>query len=415
MSHLSSMSSSGTVRLSDTLPPLIFGTATFNFQFNPDPYALPTTHLVHRALALGVRAFDTSPYYGPAEELLGAALDTEHVRSNYPRNSYHLLTKVGRIAADEFDYSPGWVRYSVKRSLARLCTEYLDVVYCHDVEFVSSSEVLEAVRELRRIRDEDGTIKFVGISAYPLMALRNMAEIVYRETGESLDAAMSYGHYTLQNTKLLTKGVPQLLARGIEVVPNASPLGMGLLRQQGVPVGAMGNWHPAPDGLRKAVRRASNWTDKHAKKLETIAVYYALEDWLRNGGDVGTRGDPIPPHADRARSARPSSGKLGISVIGVSRLQELEETMRIWHSVIDGLGDDPQMQTDLRTSSDGSQGDDWNFQRRQHIRKLAEGVREAIGQYKDYSWESPPKNFVNRRELKNAEKLGNGALENSSS
>jgi D-arabinose 1-dehydrogenase len=58
-------------QLSEILPPLIFGTATFNTQYNDDPYKLHTTELVHKALTMGVRAFDTSPYYGPAEEILG--------------------------------------------------------------------------------------------------------------------------------------------------------------------------------------------------------------------------------------------------------------------------------------------------------------------------------------------------------
>lgn len=57
--------------LSTVLPPLIFGTATFNHQYNIDPFKLPTTTLVHKALSDGIRAFDTSPYYGPSEELLG--------------------------------------------------------------------------------------------------------------------------------------------------------------------------------------------------------------------------------------------------------------------------------------------------------------------------------------------------------
>lgn len=89
--------------LSVDLPPLIMGTATFNSQYNPDPYALPTTELVHQALSAGIRAFDTSPYYGPAEELLGRALSTSFVRKNFPRYTYRLLTKVGRIAASSFD------------------------------------------------------------------------------------------------------------------------------------------------------------------------------------------------------------------------------------------------------------------------------------------------------------------------
>src|SRR5947199_6781377 len=101
--------------LSTFLPPIICGTATFNSQYNLDPYKLPTTTIVHRALSLGIRAFDTSPYYGPAEELLGLALDTNFVHNYFPRESYFLLTKVGRIGSSGFDYSPELIRISVQR------------------------------------------------------------------------------------------------------------------------------------------------------------------------------------------------------------------------------------------------------------------------------------------------------------
>jgi aryl-alcohol dehydrogenase-like predicted oxidoreductase len=387
-------------KLSDTLPPLVFGTATFNFQFNPDPFALPTTHLVHRALSLGVRAFDTSPYYGPAEDLLGTALDTDVVRSHFPRTSYHILTKVGRIASNEFDYSPAWVRHSVRRSLRRLRTSYLDVVYCHDAEFVSAAEVLEAIRELRRIRDEEGTVKYVGISGYPVHGLCDLAELVLRETSEPLDAVMSYANFTLQNTRLLSEGIPRLVAAGVDVVPNASPLGMGLLRRQGVPIGAMGNWHPAPDELRKAVQWASQWTDKQGEKLEVVAVRFALESWLREAAEVGTYGDPLGAVGTTFASGLPAQDKLGVSVMGVSNLEELDETMRVWRSVLDGLADDLDREPGSITPSDAVTDHEWSLQRRQRIRMLAKGIRDVIGNYTDFTWESPGKDFVNQRTVK---------------
>jgi aryl-alcohol dehydrogenase-like predicted oxidoreductase len=389
-----------TVKLSETLPPLIFGSATFNFQFNPDPFALPTTHLVHRALSLGVRAFDTSPYYGPAEDLLGAALDTDFVQSHFPRSSYHILTKVGRLAGSEFDYSPSWVRHSVRRSLRCLRTSYLDVVYCHDVEFVSAAEVLEAVTELRRIRDEEGTVKYVGISGYPVHVLCDLAEMVLRETGEPLDAVMSYANFTLQNTRLLTEGAPRLAAAGVDVVPNASPLGMGLLRRQGVPVGALGNWHPAPDELRKAVQIASQWTDKQTEKLEVVAVRFALESWLREGSKVGTHGDPLGLSGTTFSAAPPLQEKLGVTVMGVSKIEELDETMRVWRSVLDGITDDLNAEPGSLTPSDALSDHDWSLQRRQRIRALARGIREIIGDYADFTWDSPGKDFVNQRTVK---------------
>ena len=183
--------------LSSILPPLVFGTATFNLQYNYDPFKLDTTGLVTSALTHGIRAFDTSPYYGPSEQLLGDALSTPFVRATFPRDSYMLLTKCGRISAHEFDYSAQWVRQSVHESMRRLHTEYLDLVYCHDVEFVSPEEVLEAVRELRRLRDE-GKIRYVGISGYPVGVLGDMAELVLRETGEPLSLRLPVIHHRTQ-------------------------------------------------------------------------------------------------------------------------------------------------------------------------------------------------------------------------
>jgi aryl-alcohol dehydrogenase-like predicted oxidoreductase len=383
-------------KLSAILSPLIFGTATFNYQFNPDPFALGPTEIIQRALVHGVRAFDTSPYYGPAEEILGTALSTEFVRKRYPREQYYILTKVGRILADSFDYSPAWVRYSVKRSCRRLRTDYLDVVYCHDVEFVSPEEVLGAVKELRRIRDEEGTIKYVGISGYPVTVLSSLAEMILRETGEPLDAVMSYANFTLQNTRLLSEAVPRLIAAGVDVVPNASPLGMGLLRGQGPPIGAMGNWHPAPDELRRAVRAASDWTDKQGERLEVVALRFALENWLREAGKVGAFGDPLALPAD-AYHSEAMRQKMGVSVMGVSKITELDETIRVWRSVLDGMADDLDQGPGTMTPSDEVSDHEWSLQRRQRIRILAKGIRTVIGRWADFAWASPDPGFVNKR------------------
>ncbi|KAL4884302.1 Aldo/keto reductase family-domain-containing protein [Aspergillus karnatakaensis] len=408
------------IPLSAGLPPLVMGTATFNSQYNEDPYALPTTELVHRAFANGIRAFDTSPYYGPAEELLGRALATDYVRSNFPRQSYYLLTKVGRVAGSSFDYSPKWVRKSIARSLQRLHTEYLDAVYCHDVEFVSPAEVLSAIRELRRIRDEEGTIRYVGISGYPVDVLCNLAELILAETGEPLDIVMSYANFTLQNKKLLTQGLPRLLAAGVDVIPNASPLGMGLLRRKGVPIGSMGDFHPAPDGLRTAIHNAAEWADAQGEKIEVIAIRFALESWLRNGAKAGALGPPLArsPNADPGFISVASMGtgeRLGVSVMGVSNIDELNETLRVWHSIVDGLenqDDDadaeyfetkaaaipsaPDAPTIL-TPSDGIITDRvWSRDRRNRILALAEQIQRILTDaWIDYTWASPGPDFVN--------------------
>ncbi|KAJ5902315.1 hypothetical protein N7495_002843 [Penicillium taxi] len=411
--------------LSTSLPPLVMGTATFNSQYNADPYALPTTELVQRALSRGIRAFDTSPYYGPAEELLGRALATDFVQSNFPRSSYHLLTKVGRISSGCFDYSATWVNYSVRRSLRRLHTEYLDVVYCHDVEFVSPAEVLAAVRELRRLRDEDGLVQYVGISGYPVDVLSDLAELVLRETGEPLDIVMSYANYTLQNTRLHSIALPRLLAAGVDVVPNASPLGMGLLRRDGVPIGSMGDFHPAPNDLRTAVQLASQCATSHGEKLEVVAIRFALESWMRVGAKVGALGAPLARPLDAAPGflsvANVGTGtRLGVSVMGVSNIEELDETWRVWHSILDGLENynDDESELDGVSSADNdlpsgvvstashaskiitpSEGlitdRAWSVERSANIMLLATQIRERIGDWVDYVWASPPADFKN--------------------
>ncbi|KAF2089925.1 Aldo/keto reductase [Saccharata proteae CBS 121410] len=389
------------VPLSSILPPLIFGTATFNHQYNKDPYALDTNGLVAEALQLGIRAFDTSPYYGPSESLLGAALSTSFVRDTFPRSEYFLLTKVGRIAEAEFDYSAEWVRASVRRSLQRLQSEWLDVVYCHDVEFVSEDEVMEAVTELRRIRDEEGTIKYIGISGYPLDVLYRLSERVLRETGEPLDAVMSYANFTLQNTTLATQGINRLKAAGVDVVPNASPLGMGLLRREGPPVGSKGDFHPAGSELRAAVRKASDFCDYHGERLEVIAIRYALESWLSSGSSVGSRGDPASGVAWTRESNEQVGGeKLGVSVMGVSRASELEKTMQVWRSILDGLENG---QETADKAGRWRWAHEWSLNRRRAVRLLGEGVRECLGEWVDYAWESPGDGFVNSRGKKGVE------------
>lgn len=386
--------------LSSILPPLVFGTATFNHQYNSDPFALDTTGLVTSALTHGIRAFDTSPYYGPSEQLLGNALATPFVRETFPRNSYMILTKVGRIGGDEFDYSKEWVRQSVSRSLERLHTEYLDLVYCHDVEFVSPAEVLEAVKELRRIRDQDGTVRYIGISGFPIDVLGDMAELILRETGEPLDAVQSYGNFTLQNQTLAgPRGIQRLRNAGVDVVPNASILGMGLLRRQGVPVGGLGDWHPSPSAVREAVRNASDFCDAYGERLEVIAIRFALETWLTVGAFCGSKGDPASGVAWKHESNDDVGGtKLGVSVIGVSCASELEKTMLVWRSILDGLegGKETAVQ-----AGRWYRAWEWSRNRRKAVQILAEGVQEVLGDAFNFAWASPDPGFVNKR-VKNA-------------
>jgi hypothetical protein len=335
---------------------------------------------------------------------LGQALDTKFIHDNFLRENYFLLTKVGRIGGSEFDYSPEWIRYSIQRSLERLKTTYLDVVYCHDVEFVSAKEVLTAVRELRRIREEIGTIKYIGISGYPVPALCELAELVLKETGEPLDAVMSYANFTLQNTTLSSHGVPRLRLACVDVVLNASPLGMGLLRRNGVPVGGQGDFHPAERDLRQACLTASNFCDERGEKLEVIAIRYALEQWARAGAILGSCGDPASGVSWKHDCTGETGGsKLGVSVLGVSFVEELDEIMKVWRSILDG------MENTATAVGAGTRECDreWSIKRQKEIEKYAECIHGLLGKWRDHTWASPSKDFfetqVTRKPLHTAD------------
>ena len=409
--------------LSAVLPPLILGTATFNTQYVADPTRMPYTDIVSRALDLGVPAFDTSPYYGPSEILLGQALhslitpppsstspdaDAVHVQPPSPRHKrddYFLITKAGRIAGDEFDYSPAWIRYSVLRSLRRLHTPYLDLVYTHDVEFVSPAEVLAAVRELRRLRDE-GLIRYVGISGYPVPVLCGLAEMIRRETGEPLDAVMSYCHCSLQNDTLAAgytatstaapapaqdstaHPLDRFRAAGVNVVLNASMPGMGLLTTRGVDNGPQAAWHPSPAALRQACAAVAAATTAAGEKLERVAIRYALDTWSRAGAAAGL-GVGVGVGARELEGGRP----LGASVMGVSSLAELEETWAVWQSVLDSL----RPSGELVDEADQERCDA-AVKRYEDVQDLVHNTLwPVLGSWRNHSWASGGPGFVNTR------------------
>ena len=143
-----------------------------------------------------------------------------------------------------------------------------------------------AVKELRRIRDEAGIVRYVGISGYPVKLLCELAELILRETGEPLDIVQTYANFTFQNTRLLSEAMGRFVTAKVGIVTNASPLGMGLLRKDGLPIGGMGDWHPAPAPLRQLCAKASQYTAGHSETLERVALRYSLENSALRGGGV---------------------------------------------------------------------------------------------------------------------------------
>jgi aryl-alcohol dehydrogenase-like predicted oxidoreductase len=214
---------------------------------------------VHAALDAGMNFIDTSPYYGRgmSEVLLGIAL------RGVPRERYLIGTKLGRYDARHFDFSARRVTESVDVSLHRLGVDYLDICLCHDVEFVDLNQIVdETLPALRRVQ-EQGKVRLVGISGYPMKIFRWVLERA------PLDVVLSYNHYTLQNT-MLADLAPFLKERGVGIL-NAAPFSARLLTSAALPA-----WHKATPQVRDVCRRAAEHCQARGSDIAKLALQFSL-------------------------------------------------------------------------------------------------------------------------------------------
>ncbi|KAF3916814.1 hypothetical protein ABW20_dc0108937 [Dactylellina cionopaga] len=352
---------------------VVLGGAGWSRQIVTDPTSKPVLQTILHALSLGIRAFDTSPYYDPSEILLGAAFSDNTIKSLYERSELILMTKCGRITANEFDYSPPAIRASVLRSLERFSTSYFDVIFTHDVEFVSRQEALAAVRTLFEMKDE-GLVRHVGISGYPPEALADIAIDIKQTLGKAVDVVQTYCHMNIQNTKL-EQSLGRLYGEaGVGIVLNASPLCMGLLRKGGVPIGELGDFHPAPRGLRESSAKAADFVEGKGESMASLSLRYAV-----------------------GKFASVDEKQLGVTILGGGSIEEITENVETVKRILKGENTSGNENADLREyialNEDAYKSDE----------PLFKGVREILGEWIDYAWESPDAAFLEEQKQKNSQ------------
>ena len=165
--------------------------------------------------------------------------------------------------------------------------------------------------------------------------LVELSEAVKKELKRPLDIILSYSNMTLQNTTL-TAALPEFYAAGVQKVLTASPLSMGLLRSAGpMP------WHPATKYQRDAAMKASKYVESQGHNFADTSMRYVFARW--DGCVVG----------------------------GWSNVKELEDAVKMWHRVKNGIG-------------------------RKDDEKLWMGARTAMGNQIDTMWASPEKGWVFR-------------------
>jgi L-galactose dehydrogenase len=230
---------------------------------------------VHHAVERGINFFDTAPRYGDtlAETRLGMALRGK-------RDQVIVATKAGHYDGQngqEFDFSPAGIRQSLEGSLRRLQTETVDLFQLHDIEFEAIDTIVnESLPTLHRLKEE-GKVRYIGITGYPLHMLKAVAERV------PVDSIQSYCHYNLLNTTLTDSLLPFVKQHRIGMI-NSSLLHMGMLTQQGAP-----KWHPAPDEVHDAAARLREFALEHHADLAQLALQFAFANREIDVACVGIR------------------------------------------------------------------------------------------------------------------------------
>jgi aryl-alcohol dehydrogenase-like predicted oxidoreductase len=241
------------------LPILSFGASSLGQEFRSVTLdeALKSVRV---ALDCGLNFIVTSPFYGRgmSEVLLGVAL------KGVPRDQYTLCTKLGRYDLQHFDFSARRVAESIDVSLHRLGAGHLDIVLCHDIEFVEMQQIVDETIPALRKAQAAGKVRYIGFSGYP--------QKIFRFIGDQtpVDCALSYNQYTLQNTRFADETVPYLKEKGIGVM-NAGPFSARLLTRAALPA-----WLKEPESVKAAARAAAEHCDKRGVDIAQLALQFSL-------------------------------------------------------------------------------------------------------------------------------------------
>lgn len=257
---------------------------------------------IERAWNLGIRFFDTAPYYGSglAETRLGMALQGK------PRSEFVVSTKVGRRLQpgrsnwygapplqSYFDFSYDGALESLEESLERLGLDHVDVVLVHDPDDHYPEAIQGAFRALRRLRDE-GLVKRIGVGM-------NSSDLLCRFAEESdPDCFLIAGRLTLLDRSAAETLLPVCLERGIGLIVG------GVFNSGILAGGATFDYEQAGDDVVQRV----NWLEDVARRRGVSLAAAAVQFPMRFQGvetvlvgcasaseveeDVRLAGAPVP-------------------------------------------------------------------------------------------------------------------------
>jgi D-threo-aldose 1-dehydrogenase len=221
--------------------------------------------VVDRAYELGLRLFDTAPYYGDglAERRLGRAL------AGKPRAELVISTKVGRLLRPEpvFDFSYDGVLRSHEESLERLGLDRVDILLIHDPDDHFEEALTGAYPALDRLRGE-GVVGAIGVGMNQWQLLAAFA----REA--DFDCFLIAGRYTLLDRSAADGLLPLCAERGIEVIAGGVYNSGVLADPEREP---RYDYLPAPPGIVARARHLREVCARHEVPLKAAAIQFPLQ------------------------------------------------------------------------------------------------------------------------------------------
>jgi D-threo-aldose 1-dehydrogenase len=249
---------------------------------------------VHVAIELGIRYFDTAPYYGfgLSERRVGEALSGQA--------DVVVSTKAGRLlkpAPDvdtagerhgflspmpfepEFDYSHDGILRSHEESLQRIGLASIDILLIHDIGRQTHGDAHAAkltqlidgggLDALRRLRDEK-TVSAIGLGVNEVEICLDLMDRV------DLDVLLLAGRYTLLEQGALDELLPRCSKESVSVVIGG-PFNSGILATGvSAPAAPRYNYSPAPAAIRERASRLEAVCTAHGVPLVAAALQFPL-------------------------------------------------------------------------------------------------------------------------------------------
>ncbi len=239
---------------------------------------------IAKAHEVGIKYFDTAPLYGNgrSEKRYGKVL------GGYPRDSFVLSSKVGRVLVPDVSDPGGWavddiphltakfdltrdgIMRALEEGLERSGLDHVDILYLHDpdvedMEDEANATAFPTMIELR----EQGVVKAIGCGMNQWQMPGRFIERF------DLDIILLAGRYTLLDHDAYPEFLPLCVEKNVKIA-TGGPYNSGILAAQDLDGPLAFNYEQAaPQWIDKA-RALKRVCDAHGVDMRAAALQFPL-------------------------------------------------------------------------------------------------------------------------------------------